>query len=46
MLSITPMMSAIFLLLSLMPPMVWTTWPTTLPPRVATSEALTASELA
>ncbi len=44
--SITPMMSAIFLLLSWMPAMVSTTRPTTSPPLTAMSEALTASVLA
>ena len=37
------MMSAIFLELSLMPFMVVTTWATTSPPWVATSEAFIAS---
>ena len=44
--SITPMMSEIFLDASAMPVMVLTTWPTTWPPRRATSEAPTASWLA
>ncbi len=44
--SITPMMSAIFLLLSLIPAMVSTTLPTTSPPLTAMSDALTASVLA
>ena len=44
--SITPMMSAIFLLLSLMPFMVSTTSDTTSPPCTATVEALMASWLA
>jgi len=41
--SITPMMSAIFLDESLMPRMVCTTWLTTVPPLMATLEALCAS---
>ena len=46
MLSITLMMSAIFFELSLMPFMVSTTWLTTVPPRVATVEALSDRSLA
>ena len=44
--SITPMMSAILLLLSWMPFMVSTTWLTTSPPCTATVDALCASWLA
>ncbi|MCY1174890.1 hypothetical protein D9M73_151050 [compost metagenome] len=44
--SITPMMSAILRADSLIADMVSTTFCTTLPPSVATSEALPASELA
>ena len=44
--SITPMMSAILRELSVMPSMVCTTWLTTLPPWIATSEADSASWLA
>ncbi|CAJ0688210.1 hypothetical protein R77591_03213 [Ralstonia mannitolilytica] len=44
--SITPMISAIFLLLSLMPDIVSMTRPTTSPPLTAMSDALPASWLA
>jgi hypothetical protein len=44
--SITPMMSAIFLELWLISSMVLTTWPTTWPPRAATSALATAIWLA
>ena len=44
--SITPMMSAIFRLLTLMSSMVLTTWRTTAPPRSATDDAVAASVLA
>ncbi|MDT4857544.1 hypothetical protein FQZ97_919720 [compost metagenome] len=44
--SITPMMSAMRRELSLMPFMVSTTLPTTLPPSIATFEAFSASSLA
>ena len=41
--SMTPMMSAIWLELSLMAPIVLTTWATTAPPCTATAEAVAAS---